>query len=83
MLQYDVVRQLAAMTKEERQALKRRVLALFRRAEMRCLRGKLDDKNSNSRHNPALNGVLRIRDKLAVFACYKLVLIVFSKLLIS
>lgn len=51
----DMVHQLAAMPKRERRALKRRVLALFRRAELVCLKGKLDDKKTESLHKSGLN----------------------------
>ena len=41
---------MAMMSRKEREALKRQVLAMFRRAEIRCIQGK----NRDSLHNPRI-----------------------------
>jgi len=51
-----MVRHLAAMPGPERKALKRRMLALFQRAEMKSITGKLDDNETqggNKNHDGA------------------------------
>lgn len=49
----EMVRRLALMEKEERNALKRRVLALFRRAEMVAIDGKLEPEKTKVNNNLA------------------------------
>jgi len=58
------VKELAAMPKGERTALKRDVLAVFRRAELRALQGKADDKTHRSSHNSQPTAVIRTHKEI-------------------
>ena len=55
-----MVYRLAAMAPKERKALKRRVLALFRRAEMRAVKGRIDDANHQSLHLSSKKAGIRL-----------------------
>lgn len=46
-----VVRQIAALPARERKAMRRRLLALFRRAELRVIDGGIDDSFHRSLHS--------------------------------
>jgi len=59
-MQHEIIRRLAMMTTEERQKLKRKVLALFRRAELRAVKGKLDDGTHRSLRNSGERAIIKV-----------------------